>query len=210
MAAYKAYTDYLFHRIRGSKDLSPITARSYQSSFDLIFDVMHPDQSAELKAEASTIIAAKKAGKAPESKDVSAYLGSFFPFVTSLRNAVMKDDFPLKVNCGSYDVAILPSSKISVSSPFTKRQHPSFNAETYQYYDRDEYREVLTQYPPLPVKKRHSRASSHKKALVNLAKQNAAGKNGRYRSTAAQKVIKGYATLIEILTGIKSIATGSA
>ncbi|MEX1668333.1 hypothetical protein AB4876_05375 [Zhongshania guokunii] len=197
VAAYSAYSNSLYDRILGKKDLSPATARRFQSTSRMLLRVMYPEDHAGLISRVPTISGQRKPSAAPENKVVESFLKPLVPFVRNLRAALMNSDFPLTVNCGAYDVTLLPCNARHTISPYVSASdiHSLFDAANNRLYKLDELGFLG---PVWKIERDYLRAIS------NIAAHNIDKKGALYRRKLAQKVIRGYALLIQALTGINS------
>jgi hypothetical protein len=200
--AYKAFTENLFHQILVLKTLNPESSSQQQRAFFLLLELLYPDDSDELKAKSPVIKATRAVGHSPSIKNVEEYLGSLVPFVRNLRNAIMYKDFPFTFECGSYDITIIPRNNNSVISPFTTACSNIYNIHENRLYSFDEYYGAQQQRN---AKRNYCIAEyerDHSKLLSNLEEANSDRKHSYYRKVWAQKVIRGYASLIQVLTGV--------
>jgi hypothetical protein len=200
VAAYQAYTDWLFHRIRILKDLNPYSARRKQLAFLNIFALLYTSRASELTAQAQSIAFMRPEKAAPAEQAVHDYLDVIFPFVRNLKSALMnKEDFPLKIHCGSYDVAIFATNGSNVTSPYAKKLKSAYHPDG-RYRTWDEYVDERRKRKPNITL--DALRTGYKRSKANAVKINASKGECRYRRAWANHVMRGYAILIQALTGM--------
>ena len=200
--AYKSFTDFIFHRIHTSQDLNAESANSLQKGAQFFLDIYYPQDCNEMKASTNTVEFARNSRAAPEVEDVDRYLATFVPIARNLRASVMNDDFPFVINCGEHEGIVLPCNK-SISSPFHKSNLNFFDDENKRYLTEGEY---LVFMEEMYREKGFSIAipqwrKEHADVLDNIRIQNENHIDSYYRRIWAQKVIRCYAKLIQIITG---------
>ncbi|WP_374962535.1 hypothetical protein [Spongiibacter tropicus] len=201
--AYIEFTDSLYHKLATESENSESLARK-QRAFWFLLEHVFPEEIDRIKALAPSIQSTRKSIQTPERKNVALYLGAFFPFVRNLRNALMHNDFPFNINCGDYDVTILPNNNYGVVSPyvsFSETSMLSFDFETGAYRTIDEYREHTKGLERKIKNRKLCNPKDHLSTLETLFESNRDKKNNYYRMSWAQKVIRGYAVIIQMLTG---------
>lgn len=204
--AYQKYTDHLYHLMLESEEIKPESARQMQSGVHFLFKVYYPEAETELIATTNIIEFVRANNSAPSEEHVQKYLSTMVPLARNLRLAVMKDDFPLTVECGGYDAILLPCNLMSVFSPYSSRVHSMFNKEAKRYFTLDEYLGVRVGKSKDKIE-RNSFSPSRKDYIKTMGLLDFGNKNKHdcfYRCVWAQKVIRLYAKLIQILTGANS------
>lgn len=204
--AYAAFTDHVFHRIHGDNTWNPGTAARYQSAFWFISDtVFDPAKTLEIKSSRPIVHVPRQRVHAPSTKEVVEYVSYLSSFVRGLKVALMNDDFPLKIPCSNYEVVIYPSNNKSVSSPYVKDTHAMFDTETHQMLSFNEYKKNIHKKREKSNKPSAKKVSAstrdYKRSVQFYIDSNKDKKGSRYRKSWAQKVIRGYATLIQFITG---------
>lgn len=204
--AYRKYTDYLYHQILESGRMNAESARGLQAGVHYFFDVYYPDSATELKATVNIIEFSRQNNQAPEEEQVERYLSTMVPIARNLRTAIMNDDFPLIIDCGEHEAIILPCNARGLYSPFSGQLHSMFNIVEKRYFTEDEFlkhmveecekKGVTTQFPTWK--------KDHKKTMSLIDDSNYDKTNSYYRCIWAQKVIRIYAKLIQMLTGANS------
>ena len=200
--AYTAFTDHLFHRIHGDESWGPSTASRYQSGFLKIAGLILSKAEVRLmKSSRPIVVVHKRRVHAPSSVEVDEYVGHLISFTRGLMRALMHDDFPLKVPCSDYEVVIYPSNNNSICTPFSTNNLAMFDSKTHEIYSYEDYFSKLKEEGKSPSSKK-----DYARSLKFYYESNKDKKGSRFRKIWAQKVIRGYASLIQFITGVN--ATG--
>ena len=204
VAAYRAYIEHLFERIIRDGNLKPETGSSYQSGARYILKLLYPEKSTELIATAPTITFERDRVASPEQQDVHDFVASIVSFSRSSKKAVMEDDFPFNIVCGEVEATILASNNDSVISPLCDWVPHLYDRVNQRYRTEDEYICHMTNYYKEKGYKQYyistwKRDHENFSKSLNLRNQNK--KDCFYRSIWAQKVIRGYAVIIQMITG---------
>lgn len=203
LKAYCAYVDYIFHVIHATKRWSTESASRHQcASWALAETLFGAEFKLEVKAAAPIVRAKRSSPSAPSKDTVSTYVTALTQFTRGLGRALQIDDFPLVIRVVDYDVVIYPANNKRIISPFYDEQHSVFDPETYQpIMDYGDYKANCIQRGLTPNCRK-----DHRRSLEFLTHANANRKSNSFRKQWAQKVIRGYAHIIQMITGIN--ATG--
>ena len=198
--AYAAFTDHLFHKIHGENTWKPSTAARHQSAFWSISDILFgPLNTLKIKSSRPIVHVPRQRVHAPSTKDVVEYISYLSPFTRGLKDALMIEDFPLKVPCSNYEVVIYPSNNRSVSTPFCPETLTMFDSQTHKMLGFEEYKKFCK-----GKKRGHRSLKAYSQCVQYYLDSNEDKKGSRFRKYWAQKVIKGYATLLQFITGANS------
>ncbi|PML77553.1 hypothetical protein BCT69_18965 [Enterovibrio norvegicus] len=204
--AYKSYTDYLYERVVGSCTLNAESARQQQSGVHYFFKVFYPEKAVYLKSKADIIQFHRESKPAPDDDSFLKYVSAVIPIARNLRYSLMNHCYPLIINGNDYEVILLPCNGCGIQSPFCDIKHSMFNIEEKRFYTEDEYLEVMgKKYRKLGIST--SNASWKRDYLKTIDYISFSSKNKRkcfYRRIWAQKVIRLYAKIIQILTGMNT------
>lgn len=204
--AYVSYTNHLYDRVVGSSTLNAESARQQQSGVHYFFKVFYPERAVYLKSKANIIQFHRESKPAPEEEEFSRYISAIIPIARSLRYSLMNHDFPLFIKCNNYDVTLIPCNRGGVQSPFHDIKHSMFNVEERRFYTEDEYLEVMVR-----KHKEEGRCTSipswkrdYRKTIDYISFSSENKKKCYYRKIWSQKVIRLYAKIIQIITGMNS------
>lgn len=207
VAAYRAYTEHLFERITRDSNLKPETGSNYQSGARYILKMLYPKKSTELIASAPSITFERDRVASPEKQEVNDFVASIVSFSRSLKKAVMEDDFPFNIVCGEVVATILPCNNDNVISPLCDSAPHLYDRVNQRYRTEDEY---ICHMTNIYKEKEYDGdyfytwKRDYKKFLKSLSLRNQKKKGCYYRSVWAQKVIRGYAVIIQMITGTNS------
>lgn len=193
VSAYKAYTNWLYHQIH-NQIYNPETANKKQRHFKYLIGFVFPKKVAQLSAKIPTIQFRKNKTPSPSADDVNAYIQPIMLYTRKLARAVMNDDFPIKIEWDESHIVHLPSNKYGVISEY----HP-FSPEYFDFHEaRFMNEEELKQFF---LNEKDGR-STYRKAIKAVESSNQNKRDCVYRILLASKVARGYAILLQALTGI--------
>lgn len=214
--AYISFSDYLYHQIQIDK-LGVNTAANWQKVLiKHVIGLMFPDAEYRIKRKTYHIKEQNSVVCAPSSHDVREYLDYLVPFVRGLREALMNDDFPLKIKDGKCDIHLFSSTNSPAYSPSIHGEDSSifgiFDLGNGRLLSMEEYIEhkatqSLANNPDIKSTKseiRNAYKSEYRRSLKSFNAANSDKKNSFYRIFWAQKVIRGYAQLLQFLTGMNT------
>lgn len=214
--AYVDFTDYLYHQIQNGKLGVNTAAKRQTRLMQQVIGLMFPDSEYRIKGKTYHIKEQNNFVRAPSKDDVREYLDYFVPFVRGLRTALMNYDFPLKIKGGKCDIYLFSSTNSPAYSPSIHGGDLSvfgiFDLANARLLSMEEYLDLkVTQSKTRnPDKKsteqklRNAYRSEYRKSLKKFNESNADKKNSFYRIFWAQKVIRGYAQLLQFLTGMNA------
>lgn len=191
--AYRCWSDFLYSNVINSK-YSPSTASRRQRAMGLVLDGFYDTKTyREILASAPKFPEEKGGGRAaPSKEEVDTYLKPFINFTRNLSKSLMNgDDFPLKIDCGEYDVHLIPSLSFGVDSPFITPRALFWDSKNKRYRTDEEYINL----------------SKHKaSALRNFNDVQCINKGGndKFKAMWGQYVVKAYCRILEIITGAYS------
>lgn len=214
--AYISFTDYLYHEIQNGR-LSVNTAAKRQTRLvHQVVGLMFPEAEYQIKRKTYHIREQHSVVRAPSKADVREYLDYFVPFVRGLRSALMKDDFPLRIKGGKCNIHLFSSTNLPVYNPSISSDDLSifgiFDLVNARLLRMDEYvsLKVAQSITSNPNRKstestlRNAYKSEYRKSLKSFNEANADKQASFYRIFWAQKVIRGYAQLLQFLTGMNA------
>lgn len=207
--AYIAYTDYLYHQIQNGKMGVTTAAKSQRSLIQRIIGLMFPNAEYQIKAKTYHIREQKLSVQAPSHDNVYEYLSYLIPFVRGLRKALMNDNFPLRIKDGKCNINIFTTNTPSCYSPTIHYGEYSlrgiFNLASGEVLSIEEYVEYKLAESNVSSPANFVRCalrSEYRRSLRTFEEANADRKRSFYRTFWAQKVIRGYAQLLQFLTGM--------
>ncbi|WP_135622159.1 hypothetical protein [Solemya pervernicosa gill symbiont] len=184
-------------------DLQAETACGYQAGAQCVLKLLYPEKVAELKAAAPTITFARNRVASPEAEAVNRYVGSLITIARSLRKAVMEDGYPLIIDCGEHHATVLPCNNASVISPLCDDVPHLYDRDKNRYRTEDEYISFMTELYGARGSRAHTSTwkKDHKNFVVDLHLRNKNKKECFFRAMLAQKVIRSYAVIVQMVTG---------
>lgn len=212
--AYIGFTDYLYHQIQNDKLGVNTAARCQKVFMQHVIGLMFPDAEYRIKRKTYHIKEQNNVVRAPSQHDVREYLDYLVPFIRGLRKALMNDDFPLIIKDGKCNIHLFSSTNSPVYSPSIHGGNSSifgiFDLANGRLLSLEEYvdhkvTQSLANNPDIKSTKstlRTSYKSEYRRALKSFNTANTDKKNSFYRIFWAQKVIRGYAQLLQFLTGM--------
>lgn len=207
--AYIAYTDYLYHQIQNGKMAVNTASKRQKSLIARIIGLMFPDAEYQIKAKTYSIREQNTVVQAPSRDDVNEYLSYLVPFVRGLRKALMNDDFPLKIKDGKCNINIFTTNFASCYSPDIHGDEFSFmgifDLTNGGLLSIEEYvnRKADQKYGRSRAKKlRNTLKNEYVRSFRIFEENNVNKRRSYYRTLWAQKVIRGYAQLLQFLTGM--------
>lgn len=200
--AYIEYTAYLRHRILSIKDISPTTASSYQRMLAEIIEVQYGIRNRNF---ITTLTYKLSEDKSPKENDFSEvhvknFLAVFIPLIRNLAKSLMHEDFPFAVKYADYEATFFPHETHGIESTFHKSRTSFFDFKNKKLKSKGNiYAYMVKAGWKSPS---HSLAARHHKKFKDIIENSNSNKqNCLYRSSLAQKVIKGYATILGYITG---------
>lgn len=200
--AYKGYTEYLRHRILALNNLTPTTASTEQRTLLELIEIQFGRRFRNYTSSLTFRIFEEPHSKETElsKTSVKEYLTLFLPLIRSLAKTLMHDNYPFLISYSKYEAVFFPHATFGVKSPFHNPKILFYDFEKRAVKDTDEIFQYMKKAnwksPTLSYAKR-----TRRKLLYDITISNKNKQNCLYRSLWSQKVIKGYATIIGILTG---------
>lgn len=195
--AYAEFTDHLIYLMLVKERIGVNTASRHQKVFKLLAKIMFASEASYITASAQAIVEQKTALAAPSQADVSRFISFLVPFARSLRQAVMEQDFPFHVDCGGDAAMIVPTNAKPVFSPYASIYGGYYDTENYRAYSYTEHLDYCEKAGKKPESQSH-----YSRFEGNLESAN--DKYSLYRLSWAQKVIRAYANIVQMLTGMNS------
>ncbi|SDO01320.1 hypothetical protein SAMN04487957_10348 [Halomonas shengliensis] len=209
--AYIAYTDYLYHEIQNGRLAVNTAAKRQGMLIHGIIGLMFSDVEYQIKAKTYRIREKKNITQAPSRHDFNEYLSYLVPFIRGLRKALMNDDFPLTINEGKCKMYIFTGNTGYSYSPEIHGEELSsigiFDLKNGRLLTMNEYVESKVDLRSTTIsekKRRSSLKNEYNRSLKIFQKSNVDKSRAYYRVFWAQKVIRGYAILLQFLTGMNN------
>ncbi len=203
--AYISYTDHLYHQIQ-NEVYNPTTASRYQKALlQIVIGLMFPNAVNRIKGKTYDIRSQKAKVRAPSAKKVDEYLAYLVPFVRGLRWSLMNDDFPMLIKGEEWHIYLYPTNDRSFYNSAIHSDESPF----YGIYDLPNGR-ILSREEYENYKLSESNRTlggvrqTYKLSLERFEKFNSDRKRSYYRATLAQRVIEGYARILQCLTGMNT------
>lgn len=204
VAAFRDYTDSLAHKMH-IENVSPNSLTRNQKGMRNLIGLLYPELVPRVRASTFNFKETKIAVSAPEKEHVLEYLSYLVPFMRNLRSVVMNDDFPFRIKDGKCDISIYPLQSCNVFNRNFASEKKRTILSVYDLTDdsilsfENYFKESKKINPNLTFS---SARRGYNEALASLEMENANKHEGYFRAQWAQKVIRCYASILQMITGM--------
>lgn len=199
---YRSYSDSLIQKMHRG-DANPATLSRRQRAILMLIGFVFPDAIPKIKNSCFVIKESNSSKSSPDDSDVLAYLNYLIPFMDGLRRSLMHDDFPFRIKKGACDVSVYPCNSYTIRNHAVQSDnefHSIYNLHLGEIVSQEKYVAIMV------ASKNYSSTFTlrrdYDRAIEAFNASNMDKKGSFHRRIYAQKVIRCYASLIQIITGM--------